>query len=99
MKAFQMSDGRINIFRIEKHYERFEKSLQRMCMAIVPGEIFIEGLRQLVHVDEAWVPATKGSALYIRPFVYASEARFGVKISDEYRFVIFTGPVPSLLNP
>jgi len=98
MKAFKMSDVRINIFRIEKHYERFEKSLQRMCMAVVPKEIFIEGLWQLVHVDEAWAPAATGSALYIRPFVYASEARFGVKISEEYRFIIITGPVPSLFG-
>ena len=40
------------------------------------------------------------ASLYIRPFMFASESRFGVKISDEYRFVIFTGPVPALYaNP
>ena len=56
----------------------------------------MEGLMQLVETDKAWVPRQKGAALYLRPFVYASEARFGVKISDEYRFIIFTGPVPEL---
>lgn len=96
MKAFKMQDGRINIFRIEKHYDRFVKSLERMCMAVVPKEIFIEGLSQLIDLDKAWVPSSQGSALYLRPFVFASEAKFGVKISDEYRFLIFTGPVPSL---
>lgn len=94
MKAFKMKDGRINIFRIDKHYERCVKSLQRMCMAVPPKEIFIEGLMRLVHLDKAWVPDIDGAALYIRPFVYASEAKFGVKVSDEYRFIIFTGPVP-----
>jgi branched-chain amino acid aminotransferase len=55
---------------------------------------------QLIASDRGWVPAKKGDALYIRPFMYASEAKFGVKISDEYRFIIFTGPVPSLFaNP
>jgi len=93
MKAFHMQDGKVNIFRIGKHYERFVKSLQRMCMAVVPEEIFTEGLMQLIKVDKAWVPVQEGSSLYIRPFVYASEARFGVNISAEYRFVIFTGPV------
>src|SRR5947207_15364581 len=34
MKAFVMEDGKINIFRIDKHYDRFCKSLQRMCMLI-----------------------------------------------------------------
>ena len=96
MKAFRMQDGRINIFRIEKHYERFVKSLERMCMAVIPQELFVEGMRQLVEVDRAWIPSQRGSSLYIRPFMIATEARFGVKISDEYRFVIFAGPVPDL---
>jgi len=96
MKAFRMEDGRINIFRIDKHYDRFVKSLERMCMAVIPKDIFTEGLLKLVELDKAWVPAKAGHALYLRPFMIASEARFGVKISDEYRFIIFTGPVPSL---
>ncbi len=96
MKAFRMHDGRINIFRMEKHYDRFVKSLQRMCMAIPAKDIFMDGLMQLISLDAAWVPAKQGHALYLRPFVFASEARFGVKVSDEYRFVIFTGPVPAL---
>lgn len=98
MKAFTMQDGRINIFRMEKHYDRFVRSLDRMCMAIPPKEIFIDGLMKLIEVDKAWVPTKSGEALYIRPFMYASEAKFGVKISDEYRFIIFTGPVPSLFT-
>jgi branched-chain amino acid aminotransferase len=100
MKAFRMNDGRINIFRMDKHYDRFVRSLDRMCMAVPPKEIFVEGLSQLVALDQAWVPAKPGNALYLRPFIYASEAKFGVKVSDEYRFVIFTGPVPTLYaNP
>jgi branched-chain amino acid aminotransferase len=98
MKAFRMHDGRINIFRMERHYDRFVKSLERMCMAVPPKEIFVEGLSQLIELDKAWVPSKAGHALYLRPFVFASEARFGVKVSEEYRFVIFTGPVPSLYS-
>lgn len=96
MKAFRMHDGRVNIFRIEKHYDRFVRSLDRMCMAAPAREMFVEGLMKLVELDKAWVPGQPGSALYLRPFVYASEAKFGVKISEQYRFVIFTGPVPEL---
>ena len=96
MKAFRMHDGGVNIFRIDKHYDRFVKSLERMCMAVPPKEIFMEGLIKLVETDKAWVPKQLGSSLYLRPFIYASEARFGVKISDQYRFIIFTGPVPEL---
>lgn len=96
MKAFRMDNGRINVFRIDRHYDRFIRSLERMCMPAIPREIFIEGLLQLVELDKAWVPTQPGHALYLRPFMIATEARFGVKISDEYRFIIFTGPVPSL---
>ena len=96
MKAFRTHDGRINIFRMDKHYDRFVKSLQRMCMAVPPKDIFMDGLMQLISLDEAWVPTQQGHALYLRPFVLASEARFGVKVSDEYKFIIFTGPVPAL---
>ena len=98
MKAFKMQDGRINIFRLSKHYDRLVKSLERMCMAVIPKHIFEEALMQLVSLDRSWVPGEPGTALYIRPFMFASEARFGVKISDEYRFIVFTGPTPSLFN-
>jgi branched-chain amino acid aminotransferase len=96
MKAFRMRDDKVSIFRIDRHYDRFARSLERMCMPAPPREVFVEGMRQLVRVDRDWVPRNNRGALYIRPFVYASEAKFGIKISDEYRFVIFTGPVPDL---
>ncbi len=96
MKAFRLADGRISIFRMRKHYKRFVRSLERMCMAVVPEEIFVEGLKKLVAIDEAWIPNEPGTALYLRPFVFASESRFGLKVSDEYRFIVFTGPVPAL---
>lgn len=96
MKAFRMDDGRVNIFRIQRHYDRFVRSLDRMCMAAPPRELFVEGLARLIELDRGWVPSAPGSALYIRPFVYASEARFGVKVSEQYRFIIFTGPVPEV---
>lgn len=98
MKAFRMKDGRINIFRLRKHYDRFVCSLERMCMAVPSFEMFTSGMAKLIGTDKLWVPRQKGSSLYIRPFVFASEARFGVKISDEYRFIIITGPVPELYS-
>jgi len=95
MKAFRMEDGRINIFRVDRHHERFVRSLERMCMAVIPREIFAEGLVKLIELDKTWVPSPP-SSLYIRPFMIATETKFGVKVSEEYRFIIFTGPVPAL---
>ncbi|HEY8897307.1 MAG TPA: branched-chain amino acid aminotransferase [Niastella sp.] len=93
LKAFKLDDGRINLFRVQKHHERMNRSLARMCMPDIPEEIFVDGLRRLVEVDKDWIPTQPGSSLYIRPIMFASEAKFGVKISDDYTFIIFSGPV------
>lgn len=93
MKAFYTENGSINIFRSDKHYERLARSLYRMCMPVMPQELFNDALEQLMRVDRAWVPKMPGGSLYLRPFIFASESRFGVKISDEYHFIIFSGPV------
>jgi branched-chain amino acid aminotransferase len=55
----------------------------------------MEGLQQLLELDRAWVPRAEGSALYIRPFMIATEARLRVKVSDNYRFVIVASPAGS----
>ncbi len=93
MKAFKMKDGSINIFRPHKHHDRMNKSLDRMCMPSIPFELFIQSLQAIIEVDNNWVPTSEGSALYIRPLVFASESRLGVKVADQYKFVILTSPV------
>jgi branched-chain amino acid aminotransferase len=93
MKAFKMADGRLNIFRVQRHYQRLLKSLDRMCMPALPEDLFVSGLHAVVETDQQWVPEKEGSSLYIRPLVFASEAKLGVKISDQYKFVIMTSPV------
>ncbi|RYD91354.1 MAG: branched-chain amino acid aminotransferase, partial [Sphingobacteriales bacterium] len=98
MKAFRTVDGRVSIFRIEKHWQRFCASAERMCMPQVPKELFFEGLRTLVAQDAAWVPDAPEGALYLRPFLFATEERFGVGVSEEYQFITFSGPVTGLYD-
>ncbi|MBS1681610.1 MAG: branched-chain amino acid aminotransferase [Bacteroidetes bacterium] len=93
LKAFKNSEGRVSIFRPQRHAKRLNKSLERMCMPAVSEELFINSLSALIELDEAWIPTSEGSSLYIRPFVFASESKLGVKIADEYRFMILTSPV------
>lgn len=93
LKAFKMKNGDINIFRPHKHLERFNRSLDRMCMPAVPEELWFSGLQALIEVDRQWVPDGDGSSLYIRPVMFATESRLGVKVSDQYKFVIMTCPV------
>jgi branched-chain amino acid aminotransferase len=98
MKAFRMVDGGTNIFRPQKHHERLQKSLERMCMPEVPYDMFIQSLHALIELDHDWVPRSDGSSLYVRPVVFASESRLGVKVSDQYKFVVLTSPVGPYYN-
>jgi branched-chain amino acid aminotransferase len=93
MKAFKNEKGVITMFRPERHHKRFLKSLERMCMPAISEELFLNSLSALIDVDADWIPTTEGSSLYLRPFMFASEAKLGVKIADEYKFIILTSPV------
>lgn len=64
-----------------------------MCMPAMSEEFFIASLNAVIKTDEKWVPTSEGSSLYLRPVVFATESRLGVKISDEYKFVVLTSPV------
>src|SRR5690606_37064593 len=93
IKAYKFPDGRVSIFRPDKNWERFNRSASRLCMPEVPQEIFLDGLKQLLSLDKDWVPNQEGTALYIRPFMFATEAALGVHPSKSYTFAIITCPV------
>ncbi|PHN05303.1 branched-chain amino acid aminotransferase [Flavilitoribacter nigricans] len=93
MKASKNLDGQPMFFRPEMHAKRLNASASRMCMPDLPEELFLEGLHALVGLDQGWIPPQEGSALYIRPFMFATDEFIGVRPSSKYRFIIFTGPV------
>lgn len=93
MKAYRNSNGEIMMFRPEDNFKRLNKSAERMCMPTIPVELMMDALRELLKVDTEWVPKSTSSALYIRPFMFATDEFLGVKPSDKYRCIIFTGPV------
>jgi len=93
MKASVSHDGKPLFFRPEKHVTRINASATRLCMPTLPEELFLDAVHQLVGLDAAWIPPTEGSALYIRPYMFATDEFIGVKPSQTYKFVIFTGPV------
>jgi branched-chain amino acid aminotransferase len=98
VKAYRFEDGKINIFRPDRNYERFNKSAKRLMMPEVPKEIFLEGMKKLIELDREWVPKTQDASLYIRPFMFATEACLGVRPATEYTFMIITSPVGAYYN-
>ncbi len=93
IKGYKFADGTVSIFRPDKNWERFNKSAVRLQMPEVPEEIFMDGLKKLLDVDRDWVPSKEGTSLYIRPFMFATEAALGVHPSVSYKFLIITCPV------
>lgn len=93
MKAYRNQTGEVVLFRPELNAHRFAESAARMCMPAVPEELFLEAIKQLVAVDQAWVTDKEGYALYIRPFMFATDEFVGIKPSDTYKFVIINSPV------
>ncbi|HBW81339.1 MAG TPA: branched chain amino acid aminotransferase [Sphingobacterium sp.] len=93
IKAYKFADGTVSIFRPDRNWERFNKSAPRLKMPEGPEGIFMDGLSKLLDIDRNWIPAKEGSSLYIRPFMFATEAALGVHPSKSYKFIIITGPV------
>ena len=93
MKATKMLDGTPAFFRPEMHVERINTSARRMCMPEIPHDLFMSAIHELVELEKDWIPPAKGSALYIRPFMFATTEMLGVQVATEYKFMIVTGPV------
>lgn len=93
IKAYRQEDGSIVTFRPEENAKRLQRSAERLAMPELPEEDFIEAIRQLVDADQAWVPAAGGeAALYIRPFMIATEISLGVHPANQYTFFVIASP-------
>ncbi|OFZ29828.1 MAG: branched chain amino acid aminotransferase [Bdellovibrionales bacterium RIFCSPHIGHO2_01_FULL_40_29] len=95
MKCFRQTQGDLVLFRPEYNAMRLQNGADRLCMEAPPVEIMIEGIRQLVRVDQAWVPKERGSSLYLRPTLIGMEAFLGVRPASEYLFFVICSPVSS----
>jgi len=95
MKAYRQEDGGVALFRPEANARRFNASAKRMAMPQLPEELFIESIRRLISVDRDWIPTIEGGSLYLRPFMFASEAFLGVRPAREYKFLVIASPAGS----
>ena len=91
-KAFPRANGGAVMFRADANHARMAKTCQRMAMPEVPQSIFIDGSLALVQLDRNWIPEKEGSALYLRPVLFATGETLGVRPSETFRFIIETCP-------
>lgn len=103
LKAYRSDDGKVLLFRPDKNIERANNTNRRICIPEVPEDLFLEAIKTVVKVDEAWVPSKPDTSLYIRPFIIATDPYLGVRPADTYLFMIILSPVgpyyPEGLNP
>ena len=92
MKAHKSADGRPLLFRPIENARRLQRSAARLAMPAVPEALFLDGLRELVRLDRAWIPPADAGALYIRPFLFSTDPSLRVKPADRYKFMILTFP-------
>ncbi len=92
MKATVSQDGTPMLFRAEKNAARLNFSARRMGMPEFPEDLFLEGLKSLVAVEKNWIPPQEGSALYLRPFMYADEPFIGMRAATSFKFIIIASP-------
>lgn len=103
MKAYRSENGKILLFRPEQNMARMNRSNDRLCIPRIDEEFAVEAIKELVRVDSDWIPTAEGTSLYIRPFIFATDAHVGVHPAKHLIFSVILSPVgayyPEGLNP
>jgi branched-chain amino acid aminotransferase len=93
LKAFRGPDGKIRLFRPDKHAARLNRTAEKMCIPTLEPDLITRSWTALVDLDRDWVPSTVGTSLYVRPTIIASEAFLGVRPAKEYLYYVILSPV------
>lgn len=94
LKAYTTEQGKIVTFRPDLNAERLATSCEGLEMPVLPKEMFLEAVKQVVEANASWVPPYgSGATFYLRPFMFGSSSVIGVKPAEEYQFRLFGTPV------
>ena len=92
IKAYRHADGSVHTFRPEANAARLQRSARRIALPELPVEYFVQSIKELVSLDEAWVPSGEDQALYLRPFMFAKEAFLGVRPAQKVAYYLIASP-------
>ncbi len=95
MKAYRTPNGEVQLFRPMENIRRLNNSAERLCLPQIDEELALHVLTKFVEVEKDWVPSKKGTSLYLRPFLIATDAKLGLHAIDEAKYVIIASPVGS----
>ena len=98
LKAYAHPDGGIRTFRPYANAARLRRSAARLALPAVPDELFVGAIDRLVRADSEWVPKGDEASLYIRPFLFATEAFVGVRAARSATFAVIASPAGSYFD-
>jgi len=93
LKAFKDDNDNITMFRPRENFARMNRSADRLCIPNFDVDVVMEGLTELIKLEKDWIPKSEGTALYVRPFIIATDPYLGVKVAENFIFCIILSPV------
>ncbi|QHZ51921.1 branched-chain amino acid aminotransferase [Paenibacillus larvae] len=95
LKAYKTNDKQILLFRPQSNFQRLNHSNERLSIPHLDEHLALQALKQLISIDQDWIPEEEGTSLYIRPFIISTQPALGVSPSTHYQFIIILSPVGS----
>lgn len=95
MKAYKTEKEGVVLFRPDMNAKRMNESCERISIPEVDPEYVLGAIKQLISIDQDWIPEGEGTSLYIRPFIIATEPCLGVRAAKEYQLLVIMSPVGS----
>ena len=92
LKAYRRADGKVQLFRPMENIKRMNTSAERMRLPVIDENDALEILHTFIKTEEAWVPKSKGTSLYIRPFMFGNDEALGVHAVKRATFMIIASP-------
>lgn len=93
LKAYRVGESGPNLFRPRDNWRRLTRSAQRLSMPPVPEDLFFEALDAVVGSCHSMIPRESGRSLYLRPFLFGTEAGYMLRNSTTFRFMVIANPV------
>ena len=98
LKAYRRPDGEVQLFRPWENIARLNRSCERLGLPQVDPDDALQAIKEVVRVDQDWVPSDPGTSLYIRPFLYSTDPTLALHGVHEASFVIILSPSGSYFS-
>ena len=92
LKAYRTNDGTVQLFRPMENIKRMNTSAERMCLPLIDEADALEILETFVRHEAKWVPHSKGTSLYLRPYMFGNDETLGVHTVHRAVFMIIASP-------